>query len=176
MRAALNMVAIDQAVRAWIVGHRIAPLDNVFWFLSVVGRGGMVWLALAACVAVMRRRVRTFTVALFAILIASTLTDQVIKPVVQRRRPFEVLPGSVIGGRPRDASFPSGHSANAFAGASVLARIAPAGAPAWWALAAAIAFSRIYLGVHFPLDVIAGAALGAASAWLALWLTRFPEL
>ena len=170
------MLTIDTALRTWVVTHRIAGLDNVFWFLSVVGRGGMVWLALAAIVAVARKRLRPFTVMLFAILLASAIANTIIKPAVDRKRPFDVLSGDVIGGRPDDASFPSGHSANAFAGAATLVRFAPDGAIGWWALAVAIAFSRVYLGVHFPLDVIGGALVGLASAWLAVRLTRFPEL
>ncbi|HZT75924.1 MAG TPA: phosphatase PAP2 family protein [Vicinamibacterales bacterium] len=160
----------------WVVTHRIAPLDRVVWLLSVVGRGGMVWLAIGACVAIARRRVQAFTLVLLAVLIASAVTDAIIKPAVNRTRPYDVLPGDVIGGRPNDPSFPSGHSANAFAGAATLTRIAPEGAIAWWTLAAAIAFSRVYLGVHFPLDVIAGALIGAFSAWLAARLTRLPQL
>jgi membrane-associated phospholipid phosphatase len=167
------MLALDQAVRAWIVAHRIHPLDNVFWFLSVIGRGGIVWIAIAAVIAVRRRSRDLFTTVLVGVLLGSTIVDYVIKPIVHRTRPFDVLPGSVIGGRPSDASFPSGHSSNAFAGATALARIAPGAAPFWWALAATIAFSRVYLGVHYPLDVIAGALVGVACGYLALWLTRF---
>jgi len=159
----------------WVVTHRVAALDNVFWLLSVVGRGGLVWLTIGAAIAVARKRLHAFTVVLFAVLIAST-SAAIIKSAVDRKRPYDVLAGTVIGGRPGDASFPSGHSANAFAGAAVLTRVAPAGAVVWWTLAVAIAFSRVYLGVHFPLDVIGGAAVGAASAWIALRLTRFPEL
>jgi undecaprenyl-diphosphatase len=168
--------AIDHAVRMWVVTHRVAAFDTFFWLLSVVGRGGMIWLAIATGVAVARRRVQLFTLALLAILLASTVTDQMIKPAVDRTRPFDVLPGNVIGGRPHDGSFPSGHSANAFAGAAVLSRIVPSAAAAWWTLAAAIAFSRVYLGVHFPLDVVAGAAVGIVSAYLAIALTRFSQL
>jgi len=170
------MVQIDYALRMWVITHRVVALDNLFWFLSLVGRGGMVWLGIGACVAIARRRVHAFTIVLFAVLIASTLANTIIKPVVNRTRPFEVLAGEVIGGRPHDASFPSGHSANAFAGAAILARIAPGGAIGWWTLAAAIAFSRVYLGVHYPLDVIGGAVVGLVSAWIALRLTRFSEL
>jgi undecaprenyl-diphosphatase len=160
----------------WVLGHRVAALDQIFWLLSVVGRGGLVWLAIAGAVAWRRRRAQAFTLVLLAVLMASALADAVIKPAVGRKRPFDILGGDVIGGRPRDASFPSGHAANAFAGAATLSRVAPAGAIAWWTLAAAIAFSRVYLGVHFPLDVLGGAAVGLFSAWLAARLTRFPEL
>jgi undecaprenyl-diphosphatase len=170
------MIALDHALRTWVVTHRVAALDNLFWLLSVVGRGGMVWLACGAFFAARHRRVQAFTVVLLAILLASALTDEVLKPLVDRARPFDVLPGEVIGGRPKDPSFPSGHAANAFAGAFALAGIAPGGTLAWWTLAVAIAFSRVYLGVHFPLDVAAGALLGVASGWLALRLTRFPQL
>lgn len=169
------MITIDTTLRMWVVTHRVAALDNIFWLLSGIGRGGLVWIAIAAAIAVARRRLHAFTLVLFAVLIASTLANTVIKPIVDRKRPFDVLAGEVIGGRPNDASFPSGHSANAFAGAAVLARVAPEGAIVWWVLAGAIAFSRVYLGVHFPLDVIAGAAVGMASAWIAFRLTRFPE-
>ena len=157
----------------WVVTHRVGALDTFFWLLSVVGRGGMIWLAVAGAIAIARRRLRTFTVVLLAVLLATAIADYVLKPAVHRTRPFDALPGTVIGGRPNDASFPSGHSANAFAGALALSVEAPSGAAIWWPLAAAIAFSRVYLGVHYPLDVVGGAAVGLVSAWLATRLARF---
>jgi undecaprenyl-diphosphatase len=165
------MLAFDQFLRAWVVAHRVAALDVVMWTLSVVGRGGMVWLGLAAVIAIRRRKPRVFTSMLLAVLLASALTDNVLKPLFQRDRPFVAMSGDVIGGRPEGASFPSGHSANAFAGAFVLSRIAAPAALVWWTLAAAIAYSRVYLGVHYPLDVIVGALVGVGCGILAMRLT-----
>lgn len=169
------MIDLDHVLRAWVVAHRFPPLDDIFWLLSVVGRGGMVWLGVAGVFAIRKRDRGAFTLVLLAVLLASTIADYVVKPLVDRERPFATMSGDVIGGRPHDASFPSGHSANAFAGALTLSWIVPGGAGAWWALAAAIAFSRVYLGVHYPLDVAGGAALGLLSAWLARRLTGFPQ-
>ena len=165
------MLAFDRLLRAWVVGHRVGALDGVMWILSAIGRGGMVWLGLGAVIAIRRRRLGMFTSVLLAVLLASALADNVLKPLFQRERPFVTMSGDVIGGRPEDDSFPSGHSSNAFAGALVLSRVATLAAPLWWGLAAAIAYSRVYLGVHYPLDVVGGALVGVACGILAMRLT-----
>ncbi len=166
------VLAVDAAVRTWVVTHRLAWLDGPMWMLSVVGRSGLVFLAIALAVAIARRRAWVLIEVAIAVAIAATLADGVLKPLVHRPRPFAAMPGpNVIGGRPDDWSFPSGHASNAFAGAAALARSVPGGAAAWWTLAAAIAFSRVYLGVHYPLDVTAGALIGLCAAAVAHWVT-----
>jgi undecaprenyl-diphosphatase len=164
------LLKTDVALVAWVVAHRVPPLDTPLWLVSVVGRGGLVWLAIGAALAAARRlSARGLLQLALAILMAVALADRVIKPLAGRPRPFDEIAGlQVIGGRPDDSSFPSGHAANAFAGALVLARLAPWGQAVWWTFAVAIAFSRVYLGVHHPLDVAAGALIGLLCGGVAL--------
>jgi undecaprenyl-diphosphatase len=157
-----HVVQLDRWLRFLVVTHRILWLTPLMRGLSIVGRGGIVWLASGIALALARkiRLIGLLQLAL-AILLASLVNNHFLKPLVGRERPFVSTPQiEVVDGRPDDASFPSGHSANAFAGAYVLARLTPAAQTAWWAMAVLIAYSRVYLGVHYPFDVVGGAVVG----------------
>jgi undecaprenyl-diphosphatase len=168
------LLAFDHALRSWVVLHRIGALDGVMWGVSAVGRGGMIWVLLALVLIALRRfGLSSLAAVLLALLLASLVTDQLLKPMVGRERPYVGTPDvRVIGGRPDDASFPSGHAANAFAGAYVLSAVAEEPAILWWGLAIVIAYSRVYLGVHYPLDVAVGGLIGIACGALAVAAMR----
>lgn len=163
-----SFVQLDHLMRAWVVTHRVGALDAVMWTLSAIGRGGALFALIGLALTFRRRRARDFAQVGLALVLASVVADYILKPAVHRERPFLATPEvHVIGGRPHDASFPSGHSASAFAGATALSALSPGGSAIWWTLALAIAYSRVYLGVHYPADVIAGALLGIIAGLVA---------
>jgi undecaprenyl-diphosphatase len=153
-------------------------LDPVFLAGTIVGYAGLVWIALAAAVALRNG----LPVLRTTLLVAGTvwLTDLitlVVKLSVGRPRPFEVLPEAdpliVASVGP---SFPSGHASMSAAGAIVLSSLAPRLAPLLALLAVVVTVSRVYVGVHFPLDVLAGAALGTVvGTAVVLGLRRLPR-
>ena len=125
-------------------------------------------------------RGRRGPVAFAAAGVATLATSFVVghlKDLFDRARPPESDPGlGSLVAIPDNPSFPSGHSATAFAAATAVAILCPRLRPFALAIAAAVALSRVYLRVHFPLDVVAGsligAALGALCAFAALRLLR----
>ena len=147
-----------------MVEHRVGWLDPVFVGLSVVGYAGLVWVGLALALARWTQRsVRGLAVATAASVWATELVTSLLKRLIDRPRPFETLAEAdpLLGGAVGD-SMPSGHASTSFAGAVLLAVLIRRAVPALLLLAALIAFSRVYVGVHYPLDVLAGAALGVA--------------
>jgi len=94
-------------------------------------------------------------------ILLGDLSAHFLRVAIDRSRPWRryALPHTLVPA-PKDPSFPSGHTTIAFASATVLTFLQPRLGPALFLLAAAIGFSRIYVGVHYPLDVLGGAVLG----------------
>lgn len=142
----------------------LSNLHSEPWVLWVIGPGLLLrwsW-----------RYLGFFPKGLLAMVLAIVLTDslchRVLKPLIGRPRPdaaqLDLEERARAGGL---YSFPSNHAANSFAAVTALQAITHEPHPWFVALAVGVAFSRVYLGVHYPLDVVGGAAVG----WLVAWLT-----
>lgn len=106
------------------------------------------------------RRRREMVAAGAGVALALAVTD-VLKRVIHRPRPVDVVPGLFVAHRVWNPSFPSGHATAAFALAALLSIGWPRWRGLWWTLAVGVAGSRIYLGLHYPSDCLAGALVGA---------------
>ena len=165
---------MDREALLWVVTHRLRPLNAVFVDLGLVGSAGLLWIALAAVLAPLARRSIRFVVIFTAgtVWVADLLAFG-IKAAVSRPRPFQAIPSVVpLVEHTAGSSFPSGHAATSFAGAIALAWLLPRLRSALIVLAALVAFSRVYVGVHYPSDVLAGAVIGATIGLLAVALVR----
>lgn len=138
-------------------GH---PVDWIMEALSEIGSFGLVWMAIAAAYALLARRPPVFFATALAVLLAE-VSSGTLKELIERDRPFvpEPEPEPIVR-MPDTFSFPSGHATVSFACATVLAVVLPRLVVPFAVLAAAIAWSRVVVGVHYPLDVLGGAVLG----------------
>jgi undecaprenyl-diphosphatase len=163
-------MSYDRHLERWTVHHRTGWLNPVFEGLSWIGGQGLVWLVIAAALAIWWRRPWLFFQVVVADF-AAQLISYGLKEGIGRERPPEVYaaPKPLVH-VPHDGSFPSGHATTSFACATMLAFSAPRAAPAFFVLAAAIAWSRVYVGVHYPLDVLGGAVLGVLISIALRWL------
>ena len=142
----------------------------MFVALSRAGTIGLVWIAIAVVVAVLQRRVVPFLLVTAVVLVTDLITTG-LKFVTDRPRPYVVEPEPPpLMPATLDLSFPSGHASTSFAAAAMLTWFLPGGALVLFALAALVAASRVYVGVHYPLDVVVGAVLGLGVTSTLRWL------
>jgi undecaprenyl-diphosphatase len=146
-----------------------SPLrDRLLISLSRAANYSSLWLAIATALALLGgdRGRRAACRGVLALSAAAAAANGPAKLLVRRGRPSTDLPPMLIR-KPRSTSFPSGHSASAFAFATGASAELPALSPLLLPLAGAVAYSRTYLGVHYPSDVVAGVAIGVACGALA---------
>ena len=161
--------AVDRAVYEAVARTPTATLDGPVRRLSGAADRSRLWLGIAAAVALLGgdRGRRAALEGVVAIGVTSAAVNLVVKPIARRRRPDRARPARFEDRHvpmPRSASFPSGHAASAFAFAYAVGRHLPALALPIRLPAAAVAYSRVHTGVHYPGDVVIGSVTGAGTA------------
>ncbi len=145
--------------------------DFLFTVLSRMGNAGAVWLGIAILLG-KDRPTRRFAIMLFFSISLAYIISQILKPIIGRPRPFVSYPRPLLIHTPGGYSCPSGHSASSFAAATVLCMADRHFGVAAIILACSIAFSRIFLFVHYPSDTVFGSILGVLSALLIIYLYK----
>jgi len=166
-RRANNVNEVDRAISRAISSLPPTPLDTAMKALSGAADHSKLWFGLALLLALRKGTMRKAAVrGVLSIAATSPLANAVLKPLLPRRRPAasELPAYQTIANPPRSSSFPSGHSASAAAFATAVAMESPRTALAVVPLAAAVAYSRIHVGVHWTSDVVVGAAVGTGVA------------
>ena len=166
---------IDFSILYWIQNtFRCAFLDFLMPGITFLGNAGLIWLLIAA-VLLFQKKYRRTGILLLAGLLAGVLIGNVaLKNLVARARPCWIDTAvRMLVSVPKDFSFPSGHTSASFAAATALylAKERKLFIPTLM-LACLIAFSRMYLYVHYPTDIIGGLLIGIASAYLAYWCQK----
>ena len=169
------MMNIDGGILLFIQEHiRCGFLDAVFPYLTHLGDAGIFWIILTVVLLVFKKTRKAGICSACALIGSLLLNNLFLKPLVDRTRPYELVEGlRLIGKAATDASFPSGHTAASFASATAIFPNVPKkyGIPLV-ILAFLIAFSRLYIGIHYPTDVLAGFLDGILLGVLANWLVR----
>lgn len=176
MTEILHMLSsFDGNILLWIQENLRSDFITPFWsFITTSGNSGLIWIAITCFLLAFKKTRKAGVMCAVSLIFSLVFTNLLIKPMVARTRPYEVIEGLVLLiDKPHDFSFPSGHSSAAFAAAWVMLCKLPkkVGIPAL-IYAFLMAFSRLYFGVHYPTDVIAGIIFGILYAVAAMHLVE----
>ncbi|MEM5780773.1 MAG: phosphatase PAP2 family protein [Lawsonibacter sp.] len=161
---------MDVGVLMAVQDLRSNTLDPLMQAYTSMGDCGVLWIVLSGCLLCYKPTRQAGLLAIMAMLLGLICTNLILKPLVARPRPWLDVAGLIpLITEPDPYSFPSGHTCAAFAAAVMFWRALPETWTGVKALTVVMAvlmgLSRIYVGVHYPSDILAGAIVGAACAW-----------
>ena len=171
------LTVLDKNILFWIQNHLVSNALNPYMLgLSKMGNAGIVWVILGIGLLLVKKYRRVGVTVLLALAISLIVGNGILKPFFARLRPYIIypwVPMPIANTLPTDYSFPSGHTFAAFAAAvGVFCQNKRWGSMALL-LAAGIGFSRIYLFVHYPSDVLAGVLFGAIAGMFACQMNYY---
>ena len=145
---------------------RTPALDGAMRFITHLGDAGAIWIVLTLILLFIPRTRKAGAVCAAALIVNLLITNLALKNIIQRIRPYDVMDSlKILVDAEHDFSFPSGHTAASFAAVWAMRRMLPK--KCWIpaiVLAVLISLSRLYVGVHYPTDVIGGAIVGIIAA------------
>ena len=165
---------MDDAILAFIQNNMHLPvLDVIMPVISMLGSGAAIWVVITI-ILLFTKKHRTLGISMaVALTLCFLIGNCMLKPLVARPRPFDLFPDmKLLISRPGDFSFPSGHTMSSFAAAVVVFIKNRRWGTGALVLACLIAFSRLYLFVHYPSDVVIGMILGVGIAFFAVLLNE----
>jgi undecaprenyl-diphosphatase len=170
-----GILPFEFAVMNWILGHLHSEImDHLMPLLTSFGDRGAVWILLSLVLLLLPKERPKGVQILLALGLSFLLSNLLLKNLIGRTRPFDVVTGiELLIKAPLDYSFPSGHTSASFAAVTVLMMSRWKGRYFALGLAVLIAFSRLYLYVHYPTDVLAGVIVGVGAGYLASKLYCF---
>lgn len=169
------MNQFEVSILLWIQENLRGVLDGFWVFITHLGDGGYLWIAIGVALLLFKKTRAVGISVLLALLINLFITNISLKNIIARPRPFHVNPELMtLIKHPSSFSFPSGHTSGSFTAALVLFHLMPKkiGVPAV-VLATMIGFSRMYVGVHYPTDVLGGIVVGIIASTVAILVVRF---
>lgn len=164
-------VDIDRLIIDFIQKHIHNPfLDRIIPFITSLGNLGLIWIIICIVLIASKKYRKAGIIAIYSLIITTVLGEFLLKNLVARQRPFINIPNiNLLINEPTSYSFPSGHTGSSFAAAFTFIKmidnkilVIPL-----VLLACGIAFSRLYLIVHYPTDILGGIILGLISSLLA---------
>lgn len=164
-----TILQLDGELLVAIQGLHMGWLDPIVSCYTKLGDAGLLWIALSLAMLFWKPTRRAGALALGAMALGLIVTNLTIKPLLSRPRPWLDWPIVPLVTEKDPNSFPSGHTCAAFAAGMIWVRTLPW---RWGRIAAAAAavlmgLSRLYVGVHYPTDVLVGAVIGSLCAWAA---------
>ena len=171
----IGMLSFELSMLDWIQTNLRNPImDQLMPAITALGNSGLIWIVLAGVLILVPKCRKAGGAVLAGLVLEVVCCNLVLKPLVARIRPCDVNTAvQLLIARPGDFSFPSGHTGASFTAASALYFSRNRLWVPSLMLAVLIAFSRLYLYVHYPTDILAGALLGVMTGWVGNWVSIY---
>ncbi|MEG0874148.1 MAG: phosphatase PAP2 family protein [Clostridiales bacterium] len=167
-------MAFELVFLQWIQDNVVCHwLTTIMQMFTNLGNSAIIWIVAIAALLIFKKTRKYGFMAALALLINLLICNAILKPLIDRPRPFTKVAIDLLVAQPGPHSFPSGHTSSAFAVATVIFFWSkPWGVPALF-IGALTAFSRMYFFLHYPTDILGGLIVGIGSAFIAKALVEY---